>query len=266
MCKEVDANTNSNALTNYVKHGNIPTKDYVNGGIFAQHFFNVNPTNEPITEVIEAKLFYSEFYHPVSKTNQKYFMIGLLGSDDGKNRRDTMDVVIVIDRSGSMGSGLYDTDAKTERSQQKSKMELTIEATKEIFEIFDEDEQIGIIAFDNKIEMVQELQAKRNIDNQKLFKSLNSIQPRGGTNMEIGMETAIQMLLSSPNKQRKKRIIFITDDCPNIGLDEKGLKGMAENAYVTSNRTIEITYVGIGLTFNIKLSEESSKVHGKTIF
>jgi hypothetical protein len=84
--------------------------------------------------------------------------------------------------------------------------------------------------------------------------------------MEIGMRTTIQILLLSPNTTRKKRIIFLTDDCPSIELDETRLKGMAENAFVNSNGTICITYVGIGLSFNAKVSEELSKVHGITIF
>jgi secreted protein with Ig-like and vWFA domain len=99
-------------------------------------------------------------------------------------------------------------------------------------EFFKEDEQVGIITFDDEIEVIEELKEKKKIDKQSLFERLDSIHSRGGTNMEIGMRAAIQMLLSSPNITKKKRIIFLTDDCPNIGLDETGLKGMAENAFV----------------------------------
>lgn len=266
MGGSTSANSNAYSLTDYIHSSSIPTKDHVTSGVFSQHFFNINATNDPISDVVDAKFFYSEFHNPVTESNQKYFMIGLASSEDGKNKRDKMDVVIVIDRSGSMGQSLYDTNEKQQESHQKTKMQLTIESTKDIFEIFDEDEEIGIITFDNEIDVIESLKRKSEINKETLFESLNKVHERGGTNMEIGMRTAIQMLLSSPNKDRKKRILFITDDSPNVGMDEHGLKGMAESAYTNSNGTIGITYVGVGLSFNAKVSEELSKVHGTTIF
>jgi Ca-activated chloride channel family protein len=137
---------------------------------------------------------------------------------------------------------------------------------KEIFGMLSDDEHIGVIAFDNQLEVVELLKPKSKINQEVFFDHLNELSPRGGTNMEIGMETAIKMLLDDPNCDRNKRIIFITDDCPNIGRSEKGLREMAENGFIKSNGTLGITYIGVGLTFNVQVSEELSKVRGTTIF
>lgn len=94
-------------------------------------------------------------------------------------------------------------------------MDLTIEPTKEIFELLDDDEFIGIIDFDDTVEIVELFKPKSLIDQETLFDHLDQIEARGGTNMEIGMKKAIQILSSSPNTNRNKRIIFITDACPN---------------------------------------------------
>jgi Ca-activated chloride channel family protein len=144
-------------------------------------------------------------------------------------------------------------------------MNLTIEATKEIFELLDEDESIGIIAFDDRVEIVEIIKPKKKINEDDLFDHLETIQARGGTNMEIGMEKAIQMLLSDRNTTRNKKIILITDACPNIGLGKGGLKEMAEQAFLDSNKTIGISYIGVGLSFNAEVSEELSRVRGTTI-
>jgi hypothetical protein len=249
-------------FNDYTKKGHIPSKEHVNSGLFDQHFFNINPTNELITKLVEARVFYSEFLNPTNNQNEKYLMVGVTGREDGKNRREKTDIVIVIDRSGSMGMGLsetqsfdtpnFDDDEYLQFLQyQKSKMSLTIEATKEIYQLLDEDEYIGILAFDNDLEIVEFLKSKGTIDSNRLFQHLDSIQDRGGTNMELGLSKAIEMLLQSPNSTRNKRIIFITDDCPNIGQDEFGLRSMAENAFIKSNGTIGVTYVGVGLNFNV---------------
>jgi Ca-activated chloride channel family protein len=145
-------------------------------------------------------------------------------------------------------------------------MDLTREATKEIFQILDDDEYIGVIAFDSEMEIVEILKPKSEINQEQFVEKLETIDARGGTNMEIGMEKAIQMLLRDPNTQRNKRIIFITDDCPNIGKSEHGLREMAEQAFNESNGTLGITYIGVGLSFNATVSKELSKVKGTTIF
>jgi Ca-activated chloride channel family protein len=267
---------NANQLKGLARKSNsLPTKKHIHSGIFSEQFFDINPTKQPITELVDAKFFSSTFQNPINQCTENYFLVGLISSEDGKNHREKTDIVIVIDRSGSMGSGLTETERsnflqfgnETNYVQsQKTKMNLTIEATKEIFELLDDDQFIGIVAFDDRVEIVELLKSKSSIDQEELFDNLDQINARGGTNMEIGMEKAIQMLLSDPNNDRNKRILFITDACPNLGSDDKGLKQIAENAFISSNHTLGITYVGVGLSFNAEVSEELSKVRGTTIF
>jgi Ca-activated chloride channel family protein len=84
--------------------------------------------------------------------------------------------------------------------------------------------------------------------------------------MEIGMEKPIQMRSFDHPTNSHMTILFITDACPNIGLGETGLKSKGENAFISSNHTLGITYVGVGLSFNAEVSEELSQVRGTTIF
>jgi hypothetical protein len=174
-------------------------------------------------------------YNPIKQTNEHLFVIGVIGSADGQNHRPKTDIVLVIDRSGSMSSGLSDVYAggSTSRAAQglsNTKMWLTINAAKDIFDLLDDDECIGIIAFDTELTIVETLKRKTSIDRERLFSELEGVTPRGGTNMEIGLSKAIEMMEMDPNSERNKRILFLTDACPNAGTDEHGLRGMAEQA------------------------------------
>lgn len=48
-------------------------------------------------------------------------------------------------------------------------------------------------------------------------------------------------------------------------MDENGLRAMTEQAFLNSNKTIGISYIGVGLSFNAEVSEELSRVRGTTI-
>jgi Ca-activated chloride channel family protein len=259
-----------NQFKDYVRSERVPSKDHINSGLFATHYFNINPELETISELVAVRFFSSQLYNPIKQANEHLFVIGVTGSADGQNRRPKTDVILVIDRSGSMSSGLSDVYAgrPTSRAAQdpvKTKMSLTISAAKDIFDLMDEDECIGIVAFDNALTIVETLKRKASIDRERLFPELDNVTARGGTNMEIGLAKAIEMMKEDPNPERNKRILFLTDACPNAGTGEHGLREMAERAFVASNGTLCVTYIGIGLSFNAEVSLELSRVRGTTI-
>jgi hypothetical protein len=257
-------------LTRYTRAGRIPSRDHVNSGIFGSHYFNINPHLDEVDDVLSIRFFSSMLHNPIKQQDEYLFVIGLTGSLDGKNERPKTDIILVLDRSGSMSSSLASVSTGTQSpqspGQMQTKMDLTIEAAKQIFDLLDDDECIGVVAFDNSVEIVETLKRKMTIDRVRLFESLDKVQPRGGTNMEIGLSTAIEIMQLSPNSARNKRIIFITDACPNAGSDEHGLRAMAERAFVASSRTTCVTYVGVGLTFNAKVCNKLARVRGMTVF
>jgi hypothetical protein len=53
-------------------------------------------------------------------------MIGIASSEDGKSKRDTMDTVLIIGRSGSMGYGLFDRKEENQEASRKSKMKMQL--------------------------------------------------------------------------------------------------------------------------------------------
>jgi Ca-activated chloride channel family protein len=257
-------------VTDYVREGRIPSQAHINSGIFATHYFDIKSDLEVIDELVAVKFFSATLPNPLRRRDEHLFVIGLTGSADGKNERPKTDVILVLDRSGSMSSPLKAFSSasgpRASPEPEQTKMQLTIEAAKQIFDLLDNDECIGVIAFDDRIDVLAPLTPKMTIDRGQLFGSLDLLGPRGGTNMEIGLSSAIEMLQGDPNVDRNKRIIFITDACPNAGTNEYGLRAMAEQAFVSSSGTICVTYVGVGLTFDPAVCSELARVRGTTVF
>jgi Ca-activated chloride channel family protein len=145
-------------------------------------------------------------------------------------------------------------------------MALTIDATKRIFDLLDDDEQIALCAFDTVVDILGDLKPKGQIDRDGLFARLDTVHPRGGTDFGPGLSTAISMLKTSATPGRNQRIIFLTDAIPTIGSSPAGIRDLTEAAFVESGGLIGVTYVGIGLSFDAGICAELTAAHGTSVY
>jgi Ca-activated chloride channel family protein len=262
-------------LTKYVQRARIPYQDLLNGGLISSHFFDINPNLEPITERVTAALFSSKFTNPITGHDEQILVLGLTGCDDGQNRRVKTDVILVIDRSGSMRYSVNDiiipsrrhlqTSARTDR-ERRMKISLAIDAAKGIFDLMDDDEQVGILMFDEVVDEIVDLKSKSDIDRTALFSGLDRIEPRGGTDFGIGLSSAIEMLQTSKIANRNQRIIFLTDAVPTLGSSTTALAERTEEAFVASNGLRGVTYCGSGLSFDAAACAELSRARSVSIY
>jgi NADH dehydrogenase/NADH:ubiquinone oxidoreductase subunit G len=252
-------------VVDFVRRGRIPSRDQINSGLFASHFFNINPDLAPVHDLVDVRFFSSKLRNPIKGRDERLVVLGVTGSADGQNRRVKTDFVIVVDRSGSMRYSLNDivcprshrthatertvvTEERRDESKpvRRMKMSMGIETAISILRLLDDNESVGVIVFDEIVDVIQELRKKSEIDCDAVGERLQSIEPRGETNMGIAMRQAISMLQGDANADRNKRIIFITDASPTIGADVESLKQETERAFVESKGMIGVTYVGIG--------------------
>jgi hypothetical protein len=255
-------------------HAAIPSKALVHSGIFASHFFDINPDLQEFTELLVPKLFSSKFKNPISGTEERILVLGLTGSEDGKYRRRPTDFVFLIDKSGSMSTPLGQTPMAQTRSMgtalsgddARPALDLTLDAAKGLFDLVDDDEEVGVLVFSGSVEELVPLRAKRAIDRGALFNRIDALTAGGTTNVELALRAAIKMIERSSNSRRNKRIVFLTDATPTEGRGVVFIRELSERAFVDSNDMIGITYIGIGLSFNAETTAELSRIHSSSVF
>jgi uncharacterized protein (UPF0147 family) len=151
-------------MTNYTERARIPSNDLLYSGLFVLHFFDINSNLDPVTDTMDARFFSSKFENPITEEKEQLLVLGLTGQDDGQNHRSKTNFLLVIDRSGSMRYKV--TDIAVPRAHRaatqafknhQTKMELAVEAANSIFDILDDDEELGIVSFDEIAEVVEEV-------------------------------------------------------------------------------------------------------------
>ena len=106
-------------------------------------------------------------------------------------------LMLVIDKSGSMTEGMFGT----------SRLELAKEAAMRAAEVLTENDQVGVIAFDDAAKWV--VTPQRVEDLAAIQRQIGTIRPGGGTEFYTALYEATQALAASDAAQ--KHIIFLTD-------------------------------------------------------
>jgi Ca-activated chloride channel homolog len=114
--------------------------------------------------------------------------------------RAPLDVVVVLDRSGSMsGAPLTSVTA----------------ATAQLLRLAGPDDRIGVVAFDDDVQLVLPL-AHHEPD--LASRAVLAIDPRGSTNLSGGWLKGLEMLTGATRTEALRRIIVLTDGHANAGI------------------------------------------------
>jgi|GEM_PF-1567374 len=262
-------------FTNFIeniKNGYLPLPESITyEGVFYQHRFKLpdRKCRQLFCPAVERAI----QIDPFSGQKNYYLSVGLSSNlSEGDLKRPPLDLVVVLDVSGSMSSKLneyyYDKRQKIfaffhgDMVNSSTKIE---EAKRALIGIIDQlkpEDRLGIVLFDHRAYPVKPL---RKVGKTDLFAIKRHIRKevtaRGGTNWELGYNTALEYFKHLPKTEgRERRIIFITDAMPNTGkISEGDLLYLIKKA---SQQEIWTTFVGVGLDFNPKLVEYVSKVPG----
>ena len=179
-----------------------------------------------------------------NETKWEYYMTLGLNSNikQSKFKRKLLNLVIVLDHSGSMGWGFQNDGFKSDLN--KNKMKIANKAVIELIKHLNDNDRFGMVIFDHEVEVIQKLQFMNNINHQELKNKILNIKENGGTNFEIGYNKAIQLyqqLNTMNDRLYENRIIILTDAQPNIG--DTNSKFIIEDGIKICRKRCHTTYI-----------------------
>ncbi|WP_316965445.1 vWA domain-containing protein [Candidatus Methanocrinis natronophilus] len=252
----------------------LPT-DVTYEGLFYDYYFETGEVDEC------EKLFCPSYSCAISKDPlsgevQRYLSVGL-NSGITDFQRKKLNLVVVLDYSGSMGSPFskyyYDQFGNWVEIEDnledsgKTKMEIANQAVVDLLGRLNGDDRFGLVVFSNNAYVVEPLTDVEDKDLEKLGKVILDIRDYGGTNMEAGMTkgtSAYRKYIDIDPSEQENRIIFLTDAMPNLGgTRENDLHSILEK---NAGHGIYTTFIGIGLDFNTELIEKISKIKGANYY
>jgi len=146
--------------------------------------------------------------------------------------RSPQAIVFVVDRSGSMGGG---------------SLELVKQTIGEMVGQLDASDYLAIVSFDTDVETHLQLQQVGELDAQQLRRDLASLEPRGGTNIELGYRHGLAEAAKAPSGVETK-LVPLSDGHANNGIKDPVQLGQL--AAFATEHLVTTSTIGIGTGFD----------------
>jgi Ca-activated chloride channel family protein len=147
-----------------------------------------------------------------------------------------VDMVIVLDRSGSMAGKKLD-DAKKAAMNLISKLSPS--------------DRFALVTYSNTAVRLSDLEYVTPSTRERLRNAISKISAGGGTNLGHGLTEGINMLTRAEKASNLGRVVLISDGLANQGIIDPNVLG--NMASVAAEKDFSITTVGLGHDFNEQL-------------
>ena len=212
---------------------------------------NVLPTQDFLVYYKEANetIGATVLSHQPDVSKDGYFLM-LVSPNPGQNRQKVVakDVVIVLDRSGSMN--------------EEDKIEQAKGAMKYVVKNLNNEDRFNVISFSDDVDPFFDKLAAVNDKNVKeALDRLDHIEARGGTNIYAAMQTALRQVdpavdaaQKGADSSRPAYIIFLTDGRPTVGKTDEPLI-ISDTTKANTGRA-RIFSFGVGYDVNVRLLDK----------
>ena len=147
--------------------------------------------------------------------------------------KQAMDLVIVLDRSGSM---------------QGAKLESARQAVHQLLQRLGPSDRLALVTYETSVQLMAPLTAVSEVNRGRLAAIINQVYVDGSTNLGGGLQQGIDLLLRAADEGRQRKLILISDGLANQGItDPQTLGRMAAAA---TDHHFAVSTVGVGLDFN----------------
>ncbi len=257
-----------------IDNGYLPKLDSITyEGQFYNHYFDTGLKSDVCKDLFCPSYATAKRHNAFSDEKEFFLALGLNSGIDEKDfKRKKLNLVVVLDISGSMNSKFnayyYDklgNKIESNEDSSKQKMQIANESIVAMLGHLNDDDRVGMVLFDHNAYKAKPLNLVGNSDKVAIRDHILKLKARGGTNWSAGYKEALKLFDEvKESSDYENRIIFLTDAMPNRGeLSKDKLFGMAKKA---STKGIHTTFIGIGVDFNNDLVEYVSKTKGANYF
>eukprot|EP01119_Soliformovum_irregulare_P010143 TRINITY_DN2474_c0_g1_i1.p1 TRINITY_DN2474_c0_g1~~TRINITY_DN2474_c0_g1_i1.p1 ORF type:complete len:800 (-),score=288.08 TRINITY_DN2474_c0_g1_i1:95-2494(-) len=248
--------------------GTLSPDDLTFEGLFNEYYFDANSDSvtspPPSSDHIFAPTFsFACDKGPTQDHIEHWMTVGLDSNISGKFSRLPLNLIIVLDISGSMDSSFATENAQTSQT----KLTVAKEVVEFILNDLSEQDRVGIVVFHSDAKRLVEIKQLTSQHKNLVLKEVFNLETAGATNMEAAIRIAtkeFETILKKSNfdfSQTENRIVFLTDDHPNTGdTTPDGLKQLLSEA--EQKLHVHITFVGLGIDFDPKTVEQITKIRG----
>lgn len=177
----------------------------------------------------------TELASPVimEKTQEKnYLRVSLTGFAMETEKRNPINLALVIDRSSSMSG---------------DRIEKAREAAIMAVNMLQEDDTLSIVAYDSHVEVI--VPATKVKDKKKIIAQIEQkVTSQGMTALFAGLSQGIDQVDKHLDKEHINRVILLSDGQANVG--PTSVSELADLAKIAAKKGISVTTVGIGNGYN----------------
>lgn len=167
-----------------------------------------------------------------------------------QNQRPGVDLICVIDVSGSMSG---------------EKIELVKKSMVYLLEILTENDRLCIVTFESFAERLCPLLRVSPKNIATLEKHIHSLSGRGGTNIDSGMELALQTLQDKKYKNNVESIFLLSDGIDG-GADQKVERNINQRIDLLKSSAFSVHTFGYGSDHDPKLMKNIANVRDGNFF
>jgi Ca-activated chloride channel homolog len=261
-----------------IRNGYLPLPtDVTYEGLFYEYYFDTGPS-EPSTKLFSPSYSFAVTRDPLSRQSEYYMSVGLnSGLKESDFKRKTLNLVIVLDDSGSMGEDFnqyyYDGFGNRRDAWEGSgiyhpkKLDSAKEAIISILDQLEANDRFSVVLFNSGATLLQSMTPANSVNLTQIKNKVLDVNAGGSTGLTSGMDMAndqFRNLREMSSYEYENRIIILTDAEPNTG--DTSLSGIMGRVQSDANNRIYTTFIGVGVDFNSQLVEQITKTRGANYY
>ncbi|WP_435319868.1 vWA domain-containing protein [Haloarchaeobius sp. TZWSO28] len=259
-----------------VEEGYLPIpSDLSYEGLFYDYYFDTG-SSKPCESLFCPSYSPAITADPLSGETERYLSVGLnSGLDASDFDRKRLNLVVVLDISGSMGSPFsqyyydqYGNKQEVEDGGDRPKIEIAKDALASLTKQLRPGDRFGVVLYNSTAAVAKPLNPVEQTNMDAIRGHIKEdIRATGGTNLSAGLSDASGLLepyRDADQTTYENRMIVLTDAMPNIG--DVSADSLEDRLAREAENNVHSTFVGIGVDFNSDIIDQITSVRGANYY